>query len=75
MRIVKEAEERREEILSESGISAKAVDIQEYVTATYGRTIQEIRMAAWAAVMVAAQEVMMECALPAPASERLWTLT
>ena len=40
--------------LSDSGISARAVDIQEYVTDTYGQTIQEIRMAAWAAVLAAA---------------------
>ena len=39
------------QILSDSGISAKAVDIQEYVTDTYGQTIQEIRMASWAAVL------------------------
>ena len=37
--------------MSDSGISAKAVDIQEYVTDTYGQTIQEIRMASWAAVL------------------------
>ena len=42
------------EILSDSGISAKAVDIQEYVTDTYGQTIQEIRMAAKVAVLAAA---------------------
>ena len=42
------------QILSDSGISAKAVDIQEYVTDTYGQTIQEIRMAAWTAVLAAA---------------------
>lgn len=40
-------------ILSDRGISAKAVDIQEYVTDTYGQTIQEIRMAACAAVLAA----------------------
>ncbi len=40
--------------LSDSGIRARAVDIQEYVTDTYGQTIQEIRMAAWAAVLAAA---------------------
>ena len=40
--------------LSDSGISARAVDIQEYVTDTYGQTIQEIRMAARAAVLAAA---------------------
>ena len=39
--------------LSDSGISARAVDIQEYVTDTYGQTIREIRMAAWAAVLAA----------------------
>ncbi len=32
--------------LSDIGISAKAVDIQEYVDDTYGQTIREIRMAA-----------------------------
>ncbi|MGM9659522.1 MAG: FtsX-like permease family protein [Faecousia sp.] len=42
------------QILSDRGISAKAVDIQEYVTDTYGQTIREIRMAAWAAVLAAA---------------------
>ncbi|MGN0315716.1 MAG: FtsX-like permease family protein [Fusicatenibacter sp.] len=42
-----------ERILSESGISAKAVDIQEYVADTYGQTIREIRMAAWVAVAAA----------------------
>ncbi len=42
------------QLLSDSGISAKAVDIQNYVTDTYGQTIQEIRMAAWAAVLAAA---------------------
>lgn len=41
-------------LLSDSGISAKAVDIQDYVTDTYGQTIQEIRMAAGAAVLAAA---------------------
>ena len=41
-------------ILSDRGISARAVDIQEYVTDTYGQTIQEIRKAAWAAVLAAA---------------------
>lgn len=41
-------------ILSDSGISAKAVDIQEYVADTYGQTIREIRMAAWVAVVAAA---------------------
>ena len=40
--------------LSECGIHAKAVDIQEYVKETYGQTIQEIRKAAWAAVLAAA---------------------
>lgn len=40
--------------LSECGINAKAVDIREYVKETYGQTIQEIRKAAWAAVLVAA---------------------
>ena len=39
------------QVLSESGINAKAVDIQEYVTDTYG---QEIRMAARVAVLAAA---------------------
>lgn len=43
-----------EKILSDSGISAKAVDIQEYITDTYGQTIREIRMAAWVAVVAAA---------------------
>lgn len=42
------------EILSDSGISAKAVDIQEYVADTYGQTIREIRMAARLAVVAAA---------------------
>jgi len=42
------------QILSESGINAKAVDIQEYVTDTYGQTIQEIRMAARMAILAAA---------------------
>ena len=42
------------QVLSESGINAKAVDIQEYVTDTYGQTIQEIRMAARVAVLAAA---------------------
>lgn len=40
-------------ILSDSGISAKMVDIQEYVAGTYGQTIQEIRMAACLAVVAA----------------------
>ena len=39
--------------LSDSGIRARAVDIQEYVAETYGQTIREIRMAAWAAVLAA----------------------
>lgn len=42
------------QILSDRGISAKAVDIQDYVTDTYGQTIQEIRMAARAAALAAA---------------------
>ncbi|MGN0977830.1 MAG: FtsX-like permease family protein [Faecousia sp.] len=42
------------QVLSDSGISARVVDIQEYVTDTYAQTIQEIRMAAWAAVLAAA---------------------
>lgn len=42
------------EILSDGGISAKVVDIQEYVADTYGQTIREIRMAARLAVCVAA---------------------
>lgn len=42
------------QVLSESGISARAVDIQEYVSGTYAQTIQEVRMAAWAAVLAAA---------------------
>lgn len=41
-------------ILSDRGISVRAVDIQEYVTDTYGQTIQEIHKAAWAAVLAAA---------------------
>ena len=40
--------------LSDHGISAKAVDIQEYVAGTYAQTIQEVRMAARAAVFAAA---------------------
>lgn len=40
-------------ILSDSGISAKAVDIQEYVDDTYGQTIREIRMAARVAALAA----------------------
>lgn len=40
--------------LSDSGISARAVDIQDYVTDTYGQTFREIRMAARAAVLAAA---------------------
>lgn len=40
--------------LSESGISARSVDIQEYVAETYGQTVREIRIAAWAAVLAAA---------------------
>ncbi|MDD7024921.1 MAG: FtsX-like permease family protein [Oscillospiraceae bacterium] len=39
--------------LSDRGISAKAADIQEYVTDTYGQTIREIRMAAGVAVLAA----------------------
>ena len=42
------------ENLSNSGISAKAVDIREYVDDTYGQTIQQIRTAAKVAGMVAA---------------------
>lgn len=42
------------EILSDGGISAKAVDIQEYVADTYGQTIREIRMAARLAAHAAA---------------------
>ena len=41
------------EILSDSGISMKAVDIQEYVADTYGQTIREIHMAAWVAIIAA----------------------
>lgn len=41
-------------ILSDNGISAKAVDIQEYVADTYGQTIRQIRIAAWVAVVAAA---------------------
>lgn len=40
--------------LSDSDISVKAVDIQEYVADTYGQTIREIRMAAGVAVLAAA---------------------
>ena len=40
--------------LSKCGNHAKTVDIQEYVKETYGQTIQEIRKAAWAAVLAAA---------------------
>ncbi|MDY4487482.1 MAG: hypothetical protein SPE18_05450 [Candidatus Limivicinus sp.] len=40
--------------LSEHGGSAKAVDIQEYAAGTYAQTIQEVRMAARAAVFAAA---------------------
>ena len=39
--------------LADRGISAKAVDIREYVADTYGQTIQKIRMAARAAVLAA----------------------
>ncbi|MDY3281667.1 ABC transporter permease [Dysosmobacter sp.] len=39
--------------LSDRGIAVKAVDIQEYVTDTYGQTIQEIRGAARVAVLAA----------------------
>lgn len=39
--------------LSERGISAETVDIQEYVADTYGQTMGEIRMAARAAVLAA----------------------
>ena len=42
------------EILSDVGISAKVVDIKEYVDDTYGQTIQEIRMAAKVTVFAAA---------------------
>ena len=41
------------QILSDCSISARAVDIPEYVAETYGQTIQEVRMAAWAAVLAA----------------------
>lgn len=40
--------------LSDGGISAKAVDIQEYVADTYGQTIREIRMAARVTALAAA---------------------
>lgn len=40
--------------VSESGISAGAVDIREYVADTYSQTIREIRMAALGAVLAAA---------------------
>lgn len=39
--------------LSGSGISAKAVDIREYVDSTYGQTIRQIRVAARVAVLAA----------------------
>lgn len=42
------------QLLSDRGISARGVDIQQYVTDTYGQTIQEIRMAVWAAILAAA---------------------
>ena len=42
------------QLLSDNGIRARAVDIQQYVAETYGQTIREIRMAAWAAVLAAA---------------------
>ena len=42
------------QILSDRGIRARGVDILKYVTDTYGQTIREIRMAAWAAVLAAA---------------------
>lgn len=42
------------ENLSDGGISAKAVDIQEYVDDTYGQTIQQIHMAAKVADIAAA---------------------
>ncbi|MDO4331007.1 MAG: ABC transporter permease [Lachnospiraceae bacterium] len=41
-------------ILSDGGINAKIVDIQEYVADTYGQTIQEIRTAVQVAVLAAA---------------------
>ena len=41
------------EALSDKGVSAEAVDIQEYVDSTYGQTIGEVRMAAWMAVLAA----------------------
>lgn len=53
----------RTQILSDRGISAKAVDIPKYVTDTYAQTIQEIRMAAWAAVLAAALVMVMVVAL------------
>ena len=40
--------------LSDRGVSARTVDIQEYVADTYAQTIRKIRMAAWAAVLAAA---------------------
>lgn len=41
-------------LLSDGGINVKAVNIQEYVTDTYGQTIREIRRAAGVAVPAAA---------------------
>lgn len=40
-------------ILSDSGINAKAVNIQEYVADTYGQTIRKIRIAAQVATLAA----------------------
>lgn len=40
-------------LLSDSDISAKVVNVQEYVADTYGQTIQEIRMAAMVAALAA----------------------
>lgn len=51
------------EILSDNGINAKAVDIQEYVADTYGQTIRQIRLAALVAVSAAVSVMFIVVAL------------
>lgn len=48
-----------ENFLQKIGIGAKVVDIQNYVTATYGQTMERIRLASYAAVTVAVGVIFM----------------
>lgn len=51
--------EEYEELLAKEGIPAKVVDIQKYVAATYGQTMKQIELAAYAAVLAAVGVIFM----------------